>query len=246
MNTNCEIIRDLLPLYADEVCSSASSQLVRDHLAECPECTEMLEKLRSHTIETDLQTEKDQIIEHQAKKFRRRSATVGSVISGVFMIPVLICLIVNITSGAALDWFFIVLGGLAVAASLIIVPLMVPENKLFWTFCAFCVSLMLLLAICSIYSGGLWFFPAASASLFGLSVVFLPFVLRAEPVRKLIGNFDRRIIVIAVDLILFGNMMNMVTLTTKNVFVTILMLALCSAAAVLLWSAIQEKRGETK
>ena len=149
MNKDCEVIRDLLPLYADEVCSKTSRQLIEEHLRECPECSGELEKLRTHEIEDGLQEEKEQVISYQAKRFRRRSATVGSVIAGVFMIPVLVCLIVNLASGAALGWFFVVLGGLAVAASLIIVPLMVPEDKLFWTFCAFCLSLLLLLAICN-------------------------------------------------------------------------------------------------
>ena len=87
MNKECEVIRDLLPLYADDVCSETSRGLVEEHLQECPDCSAMLEKLRSHEIETDLQEEKEQVIEYQAKRFRRRSATVGSVISSIFMIP---------------------------------------------------------------------------------------------------------------------------------------------------------------
>ena len=123
MNKECEVIRDLLPLYADEVCSATSAELVEEHLQDCPDCSAMLEKLRTHEIETDLQEEKEQVIEYQAKRFRRRSATVGSVVSGLFMIPILVCLIVNLRAGHGLDWFFVVLAALAVAASLIIVPL---------------------------------------------------------------------------------------------------------------------------
>ena len=246
MKTDCDVIRDLLPLYADEVCSGTSRQLIEEHLQECPECSGMLEKLRTHEIESGLQEEKEQVIEYQAKRFRRRSATVGSVIAGLFMIPVLVCLIVNIASGSALGWFFVVLGGLAVAASLIIVPLMVPEDKLFWTFCAFCVTLLLLLAICCFYSHGNWFFTAASAVLFGLSVVFLPFVLKARPVREYIGGFNRWLIVLAVDVILFANMMNMISLWNKSIFKTAGILALCVGGAWLLVTAIKEKRGEDK
>ena len=246
MKTDCDVIRDLLPLYADEVCSGTSRQLIEEHLQECPECSGMLEKLRTHEIESGLQEEKEQVIEYQAKRFRRRSATVGSVIAGLFMIPVLVCLIVNIASGSALGWFFVVLGGLAVAASLIIVPLMVPEDKLFWTFCAFCMSLLLLLAICCFYTHGNWFFTAASAVLFGLSVIFLPFVLKARPVREYIGGFNRWLIVLAVDVILFANMMNMISLWSKSIFKTAAVLALCVGGGWLLVTAIKEKRGEDK
>lgn len=245
-NKHCEVIRDLLPLYADDVCSSASKNIIEEHLKECPECSAMLEKLRSHEIESDLAEEKEQVLEHQAKRFKRRSTTVGSVVSGIFMIPILVCLIINLVSGTALSWFFIVLGGLAVAASLIIVPLMVPEDKLFWTFCAFTLSLLLLLAICCFSTHGNWFFTAASAVLFGLSAVFLPFVLKARPVSRMIGSFNRWLIVLAVDVILFTNMMNMISLHSKSIFRTGFVLALCAAGGWLLVSAIKTKRGETK
>ena len=244
MKTDCEVIRDLLPLYADDVCSGSSRQLIEEHLEECPDCTAVLERLRNSEIESGLQEEKEQVIQHQAKQFKRRSATVGSVVSGVFMIPVLVCLIVNLASGAALSWFFIVLAGLAVAASLIIVPLMVPEDKLFWTFCAFTVTLLFLLAVCCFSTHGSWFYTAASAVLFGLSVIFLPFAVRARPVRGLIGNFSRPLLVLSVDAILFANMMNMISLPAKGLFKTLFVLALCVGAAWLLITAIKQKRGE--
>ena len=246
MKYECEMIRDLLPLYADDVCSDASRRIVDEHLAECPECSAVLGQLKAHEIETGLREETGLVIEHQAKKFRRRSATVGTVIAGLFMIPVLVCLIVNLASGAALGWFFIVLAALAVAASLIIVPLMVPENKLLWTFCAFCVTLVLLLGVCALYSGGTWFPTAASAALFGLGAVFLPFVVKAEPVRKFLGDFSRPLAVIAADVILFANMMNMISAGSKSTLTTILMLLLCAGGAWLLGYTIMTKRGEQK
>ena len=244
MKTDCEVIRDLLPLYADDVCSGSSRQMIEEHLEECPDCAAVLERLRNSEIESGLQEEKEQVIRHQAKQFKRRSATVGSVVSGVFMIPVLVCLIVNLASGAALSWFFIVLAGLAVAASLIIVPLMVPEDKLFWTFCAFTVTLLFLLAVCCFSTHGSWFYTAASAVLFGLSAVFLPFAVRARPVRELIGSFSRPLLVLSVDAILFANMMNMISLPAKGIFKTLFVLALCVGAAWLLITAIKQKRGE--
>lgn len=45
----CEIIRDLLPLYMDNVCSRESSQLVEDHLAGCKECREEKQKMKQST-----------------------------------------------------------------------------------------------------------------------------------------------------------------------------------------------------
>lgn len=39
----CNVIRDLLPLYADKVCSEDSKVMVEEHLAECKECKQELE-----------------------------------------------------------------------------------------------------------------------------------------------------------------------------------------------------------
>ena len=41
----CEIMHDLLPLYADGVCSEESKKAVSEHLASCTECRDMLKKL---------------------------------------------------------------------------------------------------------------------------------------------------------------------------------------------------------
>ena len=38
MKLDCDVIRDLLPLYAEKLASPASSALVEQHLAACPAC----------------------------------------------------------------------------------------------------------------------------------------------------------------------------------------------------------------
>lgn len=39
----CNVIRDLLPLYADEVCSEDSREMVEEHISTCQECKQELE-----------------------------------------------------------------------------------------------------------------------------------------------------------------------------------------------------------
>ena len=241
MNKECEIVRDLLPLYVDDACSASSREIIDEHLKTCPDCAAYLEQIRASEAEEELKEEKTLVIKNQARRFKRRSAAVGSVISALFMIPILVCLIVNLTSGRTLDWFFVVAAGMLVAASLIVVPLMAAENKLFWTFCSFCVSLVVLLAVCCLYTHGTWFFIAASAALFGLSVVFLPFAIRAKPLQKWVEGHNKALLVLAVDGILFGNMMNMISLHQKGFGFTILMAVLVIAAIGLLVANITAK-----
>lgn len=46
MKYDCAIIRDLLPLYAEEMVSPASAALVREHLEECPDCARLLAQMQ--------------------------------------------------------------------------------------------------------------------------------------------------------------------------------------------------------
>ncbi|MCF0150678.1 MAG: zf-HC2 domain-containing protein [Firmicutes bacterium] len=41
---NCAIVRDLLPLYFDGETTEETSEFIRQHLEECPECREYFEK----------------------------------------------------------------------------------------------------------------------------------------------------------------------------------------------------------
>lgn len=45
--TNCDVIRDLLPLYEDGAVSEETAQMVREHLKDCAECREELRKMRT-------------------------------------------------------------------------------------------------------------------------------------------------------------------------------------------------------
>lgn len=243
MNRECEIVRDILPLYVDDACSDASREIVEAHLKECPDCAAYLEQIRASEAEDGLKEERTLVIENQARRFRRRSAAVGGVTSGALMVPILICLVVNLIAGRTLNWLFIVAAGLLVAASLTAVPVLVPRDKLFWTLCAFTGSLMVLLAVCSLCTHGTWFFIAASASLFGLSAVFLPFAVRARPLKRLVEGRSKALIVLAADAILFGNMMNMISLNTKSFFLTAVMALLTIAAIGLLaYKAVRKVR----
>lgn len=147
MKISCETARDLLPLYVDGIVSDASKRLVEEHLAECRNCTQLLAKMQHNEAETDFQLEKAEVIEKQKILFKRKSAFIGIVVSGVFMIPILVCLIVNLAIGEGLTWFFIVLASLLLTASLTVVPLVIPKIKCFGRSAA----LPQLLSCCSVF-----------------------------------------------------------------------------------------------
>lgn len=44
---DCNIVRDLIPLYIDGCCSEESRKLVEDHIEICPACRELLEEMKA-------------------------------------------------------------------------------------------------------------------------------------------------------------------------------------------------------
>ena len=47
MTYPCGIIRDLLPLYIDDVCNEESKQAVENHLSECEKCRNYYNSMKS-------------------------------------------------------------------------------------------------------------------------------------------------------------------------------------------------------
>lgn len=43
---DCEVIRDLIPLYVDDAASEASQKLVKEHIESCRECKKMMEDMK--------------------------------------------------------------------------------------------------------------------------------------------------------------------------------------------------------
>lgn len=77
MKLSCGVIRDLLPLYEDEVCCEESRALVEEHLAECAECRALLEKFKipEETLLPEKEVplvEEERSIRRSFRKIRRR------------------------------------------------------------------------------------------------------------------------------------------------------------------------------
>jgi len=81
MKQPCEIIRDLLPLYHDGVCSEQSAQAVEEHLPECPPCTDALEAIRAEVRAPPLDTAEaistGEAMRALARRWRRSKILMG-------------------------------------------------------------------------------------------------------------------------------------------------------------------------
>ena len=70
----CEIIRDMLPLYQDDICSEKSRNAIEEHIKECESCRTYLKKMEG---EIPVETDKIEGTDEEWKGFREFSEKVS-------------------------------------------------------------------------------------------------------------------------------------------------------------------------
>ena len=82
---DCDIIRDLLPLYADGLASEASSCRIREHTARCPACKKLLNEMCA-PMEPEPEDRTEQIMEMlRRKQWRKTLLTLAAVVLSVII-----------------------------------------------------------------------------------------------------------------------------------------------------------------
>lgn len=67
---DCEVIKDLLPSYADKISSEASNKLVEEHLKKCKNCTNTLKNMNKEVDNEIIENQEEQI--DYLKKYRMK------------------------------------------------------------------------------------------------------------------------------------------------------------------------------
>ena len=70
MNISCDVIKDILPLYAENMASQATRELVDEHLCRCEHCTAELNALKQPQVEAEPETLNS--LRSVAKSIRKR------------------------------------------------------------------------------------------------------------------------------------------------------------------------------
>lgn len=93
----CDLIIDLLPLYADGTASSAANRMVEEHIRSCPDCAEKLRMMKDddHLRNAAPPAVPDDDIDYM-KKSRRATVLIGSLIMVFFIVFAGIMLILDI------------------------------------------------------------------------------------------------------------------------------------------------------
>lgn len=96
----CDVIRDLIPSYVEEICSETSKRYVDEHLEECSDCDRLMRQLR----DTDFSTTKLEQRQFDGYKKAKRQISQQS-ISGVLLAVSLVF------SAIAGSWLLVYGGG---------------------------------------------------------------------------------------------------------------------------------------
>lgn len=141
-------------------------------------CSEL--EISEHELITASEDNKQRTMEREADNYHKLKLTYKLIWISIYGIAILTCFICNIAVQHTLSWFFIVLTSIMLAFSLTTLPVFFENHKALKTLIAFYGSLVLLLISCRIVIGGNnWLIMTLISVTFGLSVVFLPLVLKS-------------------------------------------------------------------
>ncbi len=87
---DCEIIKDLLPLYADNVCSEKSLQIVEEHINECTDCAEELRKIKECPVVPTVDEDLQKAVKNAGKRIKKgKKKTVIETVALVLILVIL-------------------------------------------------------------------------------------------------------------------------------------------------------------
>lgn len=91
MKVPCNVIRDLLPLYHDSVCSPETAALVEEHLKDCDACQEEFHKLQANLLPLPLpvpgkEAQKAEGLAKVKKVLRKKRVIVAAIVAAVTIV----------------------------------------------------------------------------------------------------------------------------------------------------------------
>lgn len=81
----CEIVKDLIPLYAEGLCSEAAAEEIREHLKTCENCRKLAEAPVEQIIPVEIPEEKTAMkkVSRKLRNIRLKTAVLGVLLAGV-------------------------------------------------------------------------------------------------------------------------------------------------------------------
>ena len=101
MKNECYIVRDILPLYLENMVSEETAAFIKEHLEHCPACAAELAAMEKETKAEAIGTNVPSLLDEEIlksmksirKKFWKRARRVAAVIAGIF---IAVCVLLHI------------------------------------------------------------------------------------------------------------------------------------------------------
>ncbi|MCM1145410.1 MAG: zf-HC2 domain-containing protein [Blautia sp.] len=180
----CEIVRDLLPLYVDNMVSDVSKESIESHLEQCADCNEIYQNM-AFKLETETQTTEVSDVKRFLKKTKKMYLLYGLGI--LSLIAIFICIIVDLAVNKKITWSFITGTSCLFADSFIYVLATCRKNKICIAMTVISIGTFCLLSTIQITryylmgTGTFWIFR------YGLPILLLWLVILWIP--ALMGTF---------------------------------------------------------
>ncbi|MDD6707628.1 zf-HC2 domain-containing protein [Eubacterium pyruvativorans] len=185
---DCGIVRDLLPLYIDEICSEESKRFVERHLEGCASCRALYQEMKNSELETVLKSEKDEVLKRHAKKEKGRAYRAGLIISGLLLLPIIIAGIAAAAGGAEFRSIPVLAASMLLVAAVTAVPLLSESHRLARVITVGTASVLLIEFFVTLLYSGRVDFAVLASTMFGLSIPFFPLFLRYTELPEMFRN----------------------------------------------------------
>lgn len=90
MKIECDIVKDLLPLYVEQISSEASNRVVEEHLAECEQCKTIYREMKSPDLHIQYDREPAESFHKYVKKEKRKLELKVAIITAAAVLLVVI------------------------------------------------------------------------------------------------------------------------------------------------------------
>ncbi|MDE7015132.1 MAG: zf-HC2 domain-containing protein [Kineothrix sp.] len=109
----CDTVRDLLPMYIDQMTSDTTNRSMEEHMESCGECRAVMEQMKQ-PVQAETAPEVKEFKKF-LKESKKRMRWFYWFMAAAAMIAVLTCFIVNLATEKGLSWFYIVCMGIGTA-----------------------------------------------------------------------------------------------------------------------------------
>ena len=179
---DCEIVKDLLPLYVDGIVSDVSKKSIENHLEHCIGCNEIYHNMVFH-LEMESSPTEVSDVKRFLKKTKKMYLLYG--LGGLSFIAIFVCLIVDLAVNKGITWSLIAGSSCLFADAFIYVLLTCKKNKGYITMAVISIGTFSLLSViqitryCLMGTGTVWIFHYGfPILLLWLLVLWLPVLTR--------------------------------------------------------------------